>query len=642
MKLLRLSLAALLLFSCAQKDEKPSATNANRENIVRQFNKIKSARTQALDSTQIAALEKSAESEPSEYQAMASIAKGIYYNSKSSYEIGIKSFEKALWKAKKPEADTLKAMAYSGIGNGYKYIGDYPKALRNLYKALNIFENRKNHNGIARVNAYLGEVHMQKNDFTSAKEHLKIALKLLDDDKSQAGWLSAAHTLANVYGMSGDYRSALKIDETGIRIADSIKSMSSKSSFMDNKANCYMFSGKLDSAEYYFRECLKIDLASGSKKQIADSYSNLGALASFQKDFDKAETLTLKSIGILESVNNKFNLSKSYQILSEIYERKGDYRKAHEADKKFFEEYKKMVNEKKEASLAEFRILHETDRKEKELAEKKVELLQKSAEVRQRNNLLIFLSVLLFFIALIGWMINRQQKLKTRQMAQEHELKTAIAQIETQSQLQNQRLEISRDLHDNIGAQLTFIISSVENLKYVFDISNTKLDSKLSSISHFTRETIVELRDTIWAMNHSEISFEDLRARILNFIEKAKTASEKTSFNFTIDDALQSIKLTSVQGMNIYRTIQEALNNALKHADAEAISIDIGSENRQIRIDIKDNGKGFDAETTERGNGLSNMEKRIGVIGGAISVRTESGKGTEISIVLPEDLITET
>lgn len=634
MKQLRLILAVLLIFSCSQKDEKPSATHANRESIVRQFNKIKSVRAQAIDSAQIAALEKRAESEPAEYQAMASIAQGVYYNSKSSYELGIKCFEKALRQSGKPEADTLKAMAYTGIGNCYKHTGDYPKALRNLYKALDIFENRKNRNGIARVNANLGEVHMQKSDFTSAKENLKIALEILENDKTQAGWLSAAHTLANVYGMSGDYESALKIDEIGIRIADSIRSMSSKSSFMDNKANCYMFSGKLDSAEYYFRECLKIDLASGSKKQIADSYSNLGALASFRKDFAKAEMLTLKSIGILKSVNNKFNLSKSYQILSEIYERQGDYKKAHEADRIFFEQYKKMVNEKKEASLAEFRILHETDRKEKELAEKKVELLQKSAEVRQRNNLLIFLLLLLFFIALIGWMINRQQKLRTRQMAQEHELKTAIAQIETQSQLQNQRLEISRDLHDNIGAQLTFIISSVENLKYAFDISNTKLDGKLDSISHFTRETIVELRDTIWAMNHSEISFEDLRARILNFIEKAKIASEKTSFDFTIDESLQHIKLTSVQGMNIYRTIQEALNNALKYADADAISIDIRSQNGQIHIDIKDNGKGFNPQTTERGNGLWNMEKRIGNIGGEFSISSEPGKGTIITMAL--------
>ena len=76
-----------------------------------------------------------------------------------------------------------------------------------------------------------------------------------------------------------------------------------------------------------------------------------------------------------------------------------------------------------------------------------------------------------------------------------------MAKIETQNKLQEQRLRISRDLHDNIGAQLTFIISSIDNLKFGFTDISEKLGSKLSNISSFTQQTIYELRDTIWAMN---------------------------------------------------------------------------------------------------------------------------------------------
>ena len=80
--------------------------------------------------------------------------------------------------------------------------------------------------------------------------------------------------------------------------------------------------------------------------------------------------------------------------------------------------------------------------------------------------------------------------------------------------MQEQRLRISRDLHDNIGSQLTFIISSIDNLKFVTKDVNEKLKDKLSSISSFTSDTIFQLRDTIWAMNKSEITIEDLHARI--------------------------------------------------------------------------------------------------------------------------------
>lgn len=398
-----------------------------------------------------------------------------------------------------------------------------------------------------------------------------------------------------------------------------------------------MYSGKLDSAQYYFEECLKIDLASGIKKQIADTYSNLGNLASFQKNYPKAEAMTLKSIEILKTVNNKFNLGKSYEILSKIYAQQGNHKKALEAYTTYHNEYKKVIDEKKEASLTEFKILHDTEKKEKQLAESKVELLQKNAEVRQRTTLLIVLSLLVFFILLIGILLYRQQKFKNRQQQQEHELKTAISQIETQNKLQNQRLEISRDLHDNIGAQLTFIISSVDNIKYAFDLKNNKLDNKLGNISSFAKDTIVELRDTIWAMNNNEIAFEDLRTRILNFIEKAKEARENVDFKFYIAEELHKVKLTSIVGMNIYRTIQEAVNNALKYANGSEITIEITPFGNDISIHIRDNGSGFNVETVERGNGFANMEKRISDIGGTIKFESELGIGTAINIALPRN-----
>lgn len=638
-RLTALSFLIGLMVSCSEKAGKAtSGLTDNQRFIVSQFNAVRSLQNQKTDSAHIAAIDKAAVAEPAEYQAMAHLAWGIYYNGTSSYELALKNFEKALWKVKRPEADTLKALALSGIGNSYKHTADYPKALRYLYKSLDIFENHKDSVSIARVNSFIGDVHVQKSDFASAKENLKIALRILDNDKGQAGWLNAAHTLANVYGMSGDYKNALKIDSVGIKISDSINSPLTKSMFLDNKANCYMFSGRLDSAEYYFNECLKLDLKSGSKKQIADSYSNLGNLASFRGDFDKAEALTLKSIEILKGVNHKFNLGKSYQILSEIYTRKGDYKKAAEAHLVFFDEYKKAVNEKKEASLAEFRILHETDRKEKELAESKVALLEKNAEVRNRNNLLIVLSLVAFFIALIGLMINRQHKLRNRQLAQEHELKTAIAQIETQNQLQRQRLEISRDLHDNIGAQLTFIISSVDNIKYAFDLKNSKLDAKLQNISTFAKETIVELRDTIWAMNHNVITLEDLRIRIMNFIDKAKEAKQAVSFRFNMPEDLGEMPFNTLIGMNIYRTIQEAVNNAIKYSGATMITIDIVERQPgtgMLDITIADNGSGFDIAKVEKGNGLSNMEKRIAGIGGELEITTSPGNGTIVQVRLP-------
>lgn len=630
--------AIFIFFSCAEKKDDRLVSNQNRDTVTKYFNAIRAQKSCIVDTIQLLTIENAAKTESSEYKALAKIARGMFYSGASSYELAIQNYEQALPLIKREDADTIQAIAYTGIGNSYKHTGDYPKALNFLYKGLEIFENRKNPDGISRVNGLIGEVYVQKNDLELAKEHLKIALKILDNEKTKIDWLSAAHTLANVYGMSGDYESALKIDEQGIKMSDSVDSPESKSMFFDNKANCYLYSGKLDSAQIYFEKCLVLDLASGNKKQIADTYSNLGNLAAFQKDFKKAEALTLKSIAILKTINNKFNLSKSYKILSEIYQKQGDYKKALETYIIFNQEYKKMISDKKEAALAEFKIVHDAEKNEKLLAENKVELLQTNAEVKQRNDMLIVLSVFVAFILLVGFLVYRQQNLKNQQQQHEHDLKTAISLIETQNKLQNQRLAISRDLHDNIGAQLTFIISSVDNIKYAFDIKNSKLDDKLRTINTFAKDTIVELRDTIWAMNNSEIAFEDLRIRIMNFIEKAKEAQHNIDFKFAIAPELHHVTLGSIPGMNIYRTIQEAVNNALKYADATEISIVIFSFADGIQIIVRDNGSGYDTETVQKGNGLGNMEKRISDIGGSIVMESHLSQGTTITIQLPQQV----
>ena len=220
-------------------------------------------------------------------------------------------------------------------------------------------------------------------------------------------------------------------------------------------------------------------------------------------------------------------------------------------------------------------------------------------------------------------------------MAQQHELKNAIVQIETQNKLQEQRLAISRDLHDNIGAQLTFIISSVDNTRYAFDTDNTRLGGKLESISQFARDTIVELRDTIWSMNHSAITLEELGARISNFIEKASESGSEARFDFTLDPSLNDLELSSSQGMNLYRTLQEAVHNAIKYASATRIAVSIKPVGDDILIVVQDNGIGFERESAAVGNGLENMRRRMEAIGAKIVISSNHGIGTRIEIHWP-------
>src|SRR5690606_32547763 len=128
--------------------------------------------------------------------------------------------------------------------------------------------------------------------------------------------------------------------------------------------------------------------------------------------------------------------------------------------------------------------------KEHQLLLYRVDIAEKNLIIQKRNAQVYGLIGLALVLMLIGYLFYKQQKLKNDQLLKENELKDALLKIETQSRLQEQRLRISRDLHDNIGAQLTFIISSIDNLKYGFDIKDEKLTAKLNTISNFTSSTI--------------------------------------------------------------------------------------------------------------------------------------------------------
>ena len=132
-------------------------------------------------------------------------------------------------------------------------------------------------------------------------------------------------------------------------------------------------------------------------------------------------------------------------------------------------------------------------------------------------------------------------------------------------------------------------------------------------------------------MNKNEISLEDLHARILSFIEKAKTVTE--NINFDIQHEIdEKITFSSIKGMNIFRVIQEAINNSIKYANASKVEIVIVKKEEKLLISIKDNGVGFDINTIDLGNGLSNMEKRMSEIDGSVKINSKKSEGTEIML----------
>ena len=522
------------------------------------------------------------------------------------------------------------------IGKLYTRSGEYNKATKMLFESLNYFEKLKNDTLIFKVYNQLSFCYHDFEQYEKGVYYGKKSLETLKKFKSKdpSFYGKSINSIAINFDDWNKPDSAIYYHK---KVFDYVKGKDTLlvNYTYNNLGNTLLKLKKYNEAKKWIVSSINITNLTENQNSKADFYYNTATnylnLATIEYNLnqfinaDKSFKVAFKAVQLSQSIEK---LRDYYQQKYLYSIKKNDFKEAVNFQSKYLELRDSIFKNDRIKAFTEIDIKYQTEKKEKLL-------LQKEAETKQKNTTILVVSLLGLLIGLILLFIIRSQKQKATQKTKEFQLQQAISKIENQNKLQEQRLEISRDLHDNIGAQLTFITSSVDNIKQGFNVNDEKLNLKLSNISDFTKETIVELRDTIWAMNHSEISIEDLQMRIINFIDKAKEAQNKTDFDLNIDNNLFQYKLSSVEGMNIFRTIQEAINNSLKYAKANKIILKINKIEDEIAVEISDNGIGFEKESIENGNGMINMKKRILEINGTINIISEINVGTKIFIVLP-------
>jgi len=564
---------------------------------------------------------------------------GNYYERKTNYVEASKSYKEAIKIIEQTNDTKGYAVVLNNIATIHIRKAEYDEALVNMFEALKAEEKLNNQNGIAQAYNNIGVVYYYIQDFDKTTFYLTKALEIQEGLGNYDGLINGYNNVGAILDFQKKYDEAIVSYKKGLAISKEINDKKMEAIQLSNIALAYSNKNNFTKAEVFFIKSISI------KKEIKDdnglvfSYTSFGESLANQNQFKKAKELLNTGLEISKEKGIKLAEKQFYAILSEIAAKQHDYKASNKYLHEFITVKDSILNENNSKIIAEVETKYETEKKEKEILQQRAQLAEKELEVKQKNYLIFGSLGLAIVLGLLGYLLFNQQKLKNHQLQKENELKIALTKIETQNKLQEQRLRISRDLHDNIGSQLTFIISSIDNLKYGFKDMSEKLSNKLIGISSFTTQTIYELRDTIWAMNKENITFEDLQSRIINFIDNAKIASEQTNFTFTIDaNVHQENTFTSVQGMNIYRIIQEAVNNAIKYAKASEVEIMI-SEKKGFHFKITDNGIGFSEDNIVLGNGINNMKKRARDLKGTFTISSLEKKGTTITVIIPEHSI---
>jgi signal transduction histidine kinase len=196
------------------------------------------------------------------------------------------------------------------------------------------------------------------------------------------------------------------------------------------------------------------------------------------------------------------------------------------------------------------------------------------------------------------------------------------------------RSGISRDLHDEIGASL----SSVQIMSAFAEesIDKTPADAKrwMNRIGVNTKEMMEKMRDIVWTLNSSGEISGNLVTRMNQYISHTLEPKD-IECNFIADESVNEILNDFVRKRNVYLIFKEAVNNAAKYSACTHVNILLKIENKRIHLTISDNGKGFDTTHSSTGNGLNNMSKRAAQMNATLEIKSESGKGTVVSLVLP-------
>ncbi|MEI6196167.1 MAG: ATP-binding protein [Verrucomicrobiota bacterium] len=237
----------------------------------------------------------------------------------------------------------------------------------------------------------------------------------------------------------------------------------------------------------------------------------------------------------------------------------------------------------------------------------------------------VLASVLLVVIlgGSIGWSQRRKYKLR-------------VERLQMQNATENERRRIARDLHDEFGSRLSGIALQGEAATQAGQISATAY-SDVVAMTRRVRQLIGSLDEVVWATNPENDSLANVVAYLCDYTEDfLAPTTVRCRLEVPAPAELPAITLTAQTRHNLLLATKEALNNSVRHAQAQTIWLKIRIEADWLVFEIIDEGRGFDpAKTRTGGNGLVNFTKRMELIHGKVEIQSQTGRGTTIRLEIP-------
>ena len=581
--------------------------------------------------------------------AQANNALGNVLITQAGYDEGAKHHSIALKLQLEIKDKQGAADSYNNIGISHFYKGEYPQALKNYLAALKLLKEIDNKPGIARSYSNLGNIYYSQGNIDEALKSYQTALQLQTQIDDKMGMGRSHNNIGSMYLAKDDIENALEHFKKAAVIKEELNDVSIGRTYL-NLGNIYfryahrkaskfnMDRIYLDTSETYFNKSLAACEKIGDVQTMAGNYNNLGLLYIGRKNPTKARTYIQKAFEYASAIKSKSDIMSSYNGFAVVDSMTGNY-KGSLANYKMFIAYRdSMVNDQNTRELTEIKMNFEFEQKEARLKNEqmKKDLLAKHEKEIQtavykeellRNNIqnwsigggivLILLSVILF--------VNRirlKQKHRHEQELNAEQKQRATAILEAQEQ---ERKRIAEDLHDSLGHLLS-------TAKMNLQTQSVEAENNAKSLQ-LLNQASEELRNISYNLMPHVLEEEGLTPALNELAEKTgKSGRMQVSFqahNISEKDFDKQAQF------NIYRIVQEGINNIIKHAGATEAEIQLIRQDNHLTIMIEDNGKGFDPGNIKKGRGQTNMRARTQWLNGNFHLDSTPGRGTTICIDIP-------
>jgi len=542
--------------------------------------------------------------------------------------------EKALAISVKFNLPVTEALAKTSLGVYYWQTGNYPQAIKAHLAALKIREQLNDSIGISKSLGNLGQVYLDNEKFKEAENYASQGLRLSKKLNDSYVTINCLHMLANIYSGQKKYQQALLFDREALPLCLRDNNKRSLSQIYSNMANCYEALKQFEKARQYQMKVLELDKYFGDKKWISDTYLNIGTIFLGEAKYGQATDWINRSLALSEATNYKKGQRDAWKLLESVFEKREKYREALVAYQKYQAINEDMINEGNDREIALMQTHYETQKKEQKITLlNKENTIQKLSIARQKTTMGIVAGSSVVLLGFGGLLYNRSKNkqkilMQEQQLAQRAELTNAVIEAE-----EKERTRIASDLHDGVGQLFSAVKMNLNGLFERVDMPRDEDRFLAEKTLALVEESCKEVRHISHQMMPNMLLKSGIASDVKSFIEKID--SEKLKVR--VEAKGFKDKLESNVEIVLYRVIQEAVNNVIKHAKASLMDIKLNRDTSGISVTVTDNGVGFDTTAVESfgGIGLKNIAARVEYLKGTIDYRSAPGGGTSLRVWVP-------